>query len=227
MNLKLTIALSYLLIIIRTQAYGQERKKLTDFEEEYLERVYIKYEDRLTKPPFVNSSFTKLYSCITLKNLPKEVPFPFSYDTLVNTWIKTASDSITLNENNIIELSDILLNSANAENAYKFAEIHYKDYLGFIQTNKNNNEFSAGYATGWTRDFPPSLFLIQPTYLFVFYDQNKKLSNYIGINSNIKSIPLFSKRDHDPITFTVRNQIKYYIENKLHPKQTRQQNNEL
>lgn len=223
MKVKLTISLSYLLILISTLAYGQKRKTLADFETEYLERVYIKEEDRLNMIPFVNASSVKLYNCMPLKDIPEEVSHPFSYDTLVNTWIETAWDSIELNNSNIIELSEILLNSMNAEYAYRYAEEHYINYLEYIRTNKTGGDFSAGYVHGRTWDVPPSIFITQPSHLFVFYDQNKKLINYIGLKLKVDNIPKFSKSRLDSVNALVLNQVEYYIENKLQPKQTRQQ----
>lgn len=210
--------LSFLLVISSSSCLAQKNKPKTyvEFEKEYIDRVYTSTEDRMLMEPFKNATTIKIYTCSPIEYLPKDtIANSFSYDNLVNIWINKSTASILLTQQDIIALSDIIINSKKVEYAKQFAKEHYKDYLAFEKSNKTNEKYAAGYAFGHTRDYDGNIkmTIFQPDYLIVFYDNEKKTISYIGVDNH--SIEYISK----PYYFfgiLQRNQLKQYIQNTLH-----------
>lgn len=196
-----------LLVLPNSLCFAQKRKKtLADFEKEYVERVYIKSDERLKMEPFVDASSILLYKCTPIPNLPTDTSaYGFSYDNLVRQRIETASDSTILETSNIIEISDILINGKNVETAYKMAEEAYNHYLTYP-----NDIF--GYATGGSWDYPERIYLTKPSHLFVFYNDKKQMINYVGFNFNSSGNNSFSKNRIDSIDQMTINFLKHYLD---------------
>ncbi len=209
-NTKSALLLIVLLLVVPSSlCFGQKRKKtLADFEKEYVGKAYIKAEERLEMVPFKNASSILLYKCTPISNLPSDTSaFGFSYDELVKEWKETASDSILLQNSDITEISDILINSSNVETAYKMAEEAYKHYL-----EDPNGIF--GYARGRTRDFPERIYVTDPSHLFIFYNDQNQMINYIGFNFYSSGNNSFSKNRIEFIDQVTINFLKHYIDRK-------------
>lgn len=188
----------------------------TDFEQEYINRVYVSAEDRLLMEPFKNTTSIKIYTCTPIEYLPKDtITYEFSYDNLISIWTNTSKDSILLNHQDIIALSEILINSKNVEYAKQFSKEHYNDYLAFSKNAKTKEKYSAGYAFGYIKDYDGNTkkTIFQPDYLIVFFNDKAKEISYIGLKTN--NIDYISTPFY-PFGVLQRNQLKQYIQNIIH-----------
>lgn len=152
------------------QARGQTKKTFIEFEREYVERAYIKAEDRLNTRPFDTATKVAILEC--RDKLSKETIL-LSKDSLLQKWSDNPKVIHTLDTSAILVLSDILLNTVNVETAYKYAERAYQAYVE-----------DSGFAYGWTWDPPPSLDDFIPSHLILFYDSQGSVNNYIAICFN-------------------------------------------
>lgn len=160
-------------ILYSSNSFGQQnirtKKSFVEFEREYVERVYIKAEDRLSTRPFDKASKVLILEC--RDKLSKETSW-VSKDTLLRKWSDNPKAVYNLDTNSLLVLSDILLNTVNVQAAYKFAEKAYRAYLD-----------GSGFAYGQTSDIPP-LGDFVPSHLILFYDSQDSIMGYTAICFN-------------------------------------------
>ncbi|HMR19482.1 MAG TPA: hypothetical protein PKA53_09305 [Sphingobacterium sp.] len=152
-----------------SQEKAQIKKSFIEFEREYVEKVYIKAEDRLSTRPFDAASKVVILKC--RDKLSKQTTW-VSKDSLLRKWSYNPKAMYTLDTNSLLILSDILLNTVNVQDAYKYAERAYQAYID-----------DSGFAHGRVSDVPP-LGDFVPSHLILFYNSQNAIMDYTAVCFN-------------------------------------------